>query len=245
LLALALAVPALALATSAFAAAARKGERPGRGWRWALGWLVAPAAGLALLAALALTGIVPSPAAPFDPAAFELGPAEAVAIAAVALAGLAAWWALGLRRLPIGLPRPALAAGCVLAAAAPLTVVWVVNPFTALLLVPLLHPLAAFALAPRARRPAIAVLAIVALAPLALGLAHVAAELGWGADAPWQLAMLASGGGAGPIWLLGVVGTLAAAAALVWAGVAPERRRVPPPPGAPTRGGPVTPPARA
>ena len=84
-----------------------------------------------------------------------------------------------------------------LAAVAACVVVWLANPYLALLLVPLVHLVAV--LGTRGRRPAALALPVLAVAalPLVAALVYVASELDWGASTPLQLAALMAGGGIG------------------------------------------------
>ena len=108
-------------------------------------------------------------------------------------------------------PRPGrygVGAAAGLAAVAACFVVWLANPYLALLLVPLVHLVAV--LGTQGRRPAALALPVLAVAalPLAVALVYVASELGWGASTPLQLAALMAGGGIGPVQAIGCVFTL-------------------------------------
>jgi hypothetical protein len=227
LLALTLLVPPAALAVSELARGSRRGEPVARAWRWALGWLVPPAAALLVLFAMGLVGLIPSPPLPYDPTRFAVGPGEVIVLLVVTGVAGAAWWTLGLRRLPTGLTRATLAAGCAAVAVLACATLWIANPYLALLLVGMPHLVALHGLRPGIARVAAIPVAALAALPLAAALAAVASALDWGVTTPWHLALLVTGGGSGPLETPAALGTLAAAAALVWASIAPDRRRTP------------------
>jgi hypothetical protein len=103
--------------------------------------------------------------------------------------------------------------------------VWLANPYLALLLVPLAHVVAIFGT--QGRRPA--ALAVPALAvaaiPLLAALLYVGAELDWGASAPLQLAALMAGGGIGPVQAIGCTFALSSVAAVATCALATARAR--------------------
>jgi hypothetical protein len=101
--------------------------------------------------------------------------------------------------------------------------VWLANPYLALLLVPLVHLVAV--LGTQGRRPAALVmpLLIVGALPLAAALTYVASTLDWGASLPLQLATLMAGGGIGALQAIGAVFTLASVAAMAAAALATVR----------------------
>jgi hypothetical protein len=234
-LAIALILPALIAAVDAVARASRRGALPIAA-RWALARPLPFLAALLVLYALALIGVVPRPAFPFDPGRYGLATSEALALALLALVAAAAWWRLGRNRMGVRLVPQAGAAMLGLGASAALLVIWLANAYLALLLVPLAHPWIVQA-RPR-RRPgrALAMATVaVALLPLALGAASVAGRLGLDGAVPWQLALaIGDGGIAVPVALAGAVlaGSLAGLIVLAGAGAeagppgpAPPRRR--------------------
>ena len=173
---------------------------------------------------------MPRPPLPYDPSRFALGLTEVLALVGLAALAGAVWWRLGLRRPPAAPDRATVAAACAAVALVAAGVLWLANPFLALLVAPLPHLLALHAGGPNLARRAAAPLAIAALLPLAAALTHVAGRLDWGASAPWQLVLLATGGGIGPVQAASALGVLAASAALVWASLGqaartPEGRR--------------------
>jgi hypothetical protein len=183
---------------------------------WGL-WVLACAAPFALTCAaargLAAAGLIPvAPATPAPAPGVPLDAAAAVTVAALALVAALATLVLrpAIARRPSAVPGagdppgPALAAMLVLGLVA--GAVWVVNPYSAALLVAPLHLWAA-AVSPAVRarlgRVAAPALILVALLPLALAAAAVAAQLGLGPVAfAWTVVLLVAGGGAGvPGWL--------------------------------------------
>ena len=214
LVVLALLLPPLAVAASVLARATRDGGRIGRAFSWALEWWI-PALVLCLgIYALSVVGVMPATGVPYDPAGVELGASEAIALVLLlALAGWL-WWILHLRRIPA--PPGPLAAGAAagLAGVAACLLVWLANPYLALLLVPLVHLVAV--LGTKGRRPAALVtpLLVVATLPLAAALVYVASTLDWGASLPLQLVTLMAGGGIGALQAIGAVFTLASVAAV-------------------------------
>jgi hypothetical protein len=220
---LALLLPPLAVAASVLARAMRDGGSIARAFSWAIEWWI-PAVVISLgIYGLAVLDVIPSSGVPYDPARFELGVSEAVGL--VLVIGLAAWlwWVLHLRRIPS--PPGALGVGAAagLAAVAACVVVWLANPYMALLLVPLAHLVAV--LGTQGRRPAALAMPVLALTalPLAVALVYVGSELDWGASTPLQLAVLMAGGGIGPVQAIGCVLTLSSVAAVATAALATAR----------------------
>jgi hypothetical protein len=181
-----------------------------------------------LLKALGVAGagpIVPAPpgSAPFD------GTAAAVVIAAV-LTLVLAWllWRALVRRLALGTrPDPDVTGLAVLLVLVPLTaIVWIANPYEALLLIPALHLwllLASPELRPR--RAGALLLVLAGLAPLALTIAFYVHQLGLGlGGAAWTAVQLVTGGrvglGGALLWSIALG---AAAAAAMLAASEPDR----------------------
>ena len=138
---------------------------------------------------------------PFDGAA-------ARAVVTVALAFALAWltWPMLVRRLGLEVRPSAEGAGLslLLVLLAVCVVVWIIDPFTALLLLPGLH-LFLFIVSPERRPRPLAALALVALAllPLLLLVAFYARQLGLGpGELAWAAVLLLAGGH------LGVLGAL-------------------------------------
>jgi hypothetical protein len=181
--------------------------------RWAL-WTLACALPFLVCALLAILlgalGAIAAPRPPVSPGALPFdGPALEAALATV-LALVLAWlaWPAATRRLGLpvrpageGLARPAAAIAMLLVLTALAAVVWAVNPFTALLLVPALHLWLVLATPEQRpagrvpfRAPALAAVAL-GLVPLALLVAFYAHQfdLGLGGVAHTALLLLAGG----------------------------------------------------
>lgn len=201
LLALALLAPVVVVSVDGIARASRREEPVLAALAWVLSRAI-PFVLTALLAyALALVGLIPAPAFPFDPArhGFGLG-AAAASLVLVAAFAVAVNFA---RRLP--LPEeaaealgPAIGAGLSVATLG----IWLANPFLALLLVPTAH-LWLIAGLPEMRGRAVAAIALSAAGMLvpAIALASLGARLGVGFEAPWQLLLMFTGRHFGPLAL--------------------------------------------
>lgn len=191
----------LAVTVDWFARLNRRREPIGRWMLWALA-CAAPFLVAALFARLlGLVGALSSaPAAAAMPSALPFDSLAARSVAATVLVLGLSWalWPLAMRRLGLAVVPAAEAAGlslmvvlCALCA-----VVWVLNPYTALLLVLGLHVsllVASPALRPR-RLGALALVAL-ALAPFALLVAFYAHQLGLGpGDVAWTAVRLVAGG---------------------------------------------------
>ncbi len=223
LVVLALLLPPLAVAASILARARREGGHIGRALSWAIEWWL-PALIVCLgIYGLAVLEVIPATGVPYDPARVELGASEVIGLILVIALAAWLWWILHLRRVPS--PPGSLGAGAAagLAAVAACFVVWLVNPYMALLLVPLVHLVAV--LGTQGRRPAALALPVLALAavPLAVALIYVASELGWGTSTPLELAALMAGGGIGFIQAIGVFFTLTSVGAVATAALATVR----------------------
>jgi hypothetical protein len=193
LIALALLAPPAALAVTGLARSARDGTAQ-TAIGWVLAWVTPGLVALVALYALALVGLIPTPQFPFDPATLSLGFDEGIAL--LFLCGVAIAVAIvgpGLH-LPAGPSRATLAAAAAAVAVAAALVVWLVNPFLALLLVPITHVVAVHGRREPLGQLAVAAVALAAAIPFGAALLHVASELGWGAEAPWQVAVLTATG---------------------------------------------------
>ena len=144
-LSLTLILPALVASIDAFARARRRKEPIARWLRWLGVQVAAVVAALVLAELLDLAGAMPDPpSAPVDPDLNPLDVPALVVLAAVA-ATAAALWAGGrfvvVRTDPklADLAAPGAACATCLALSATVLLLWVVNPYTALLLVPALH----------------------------------------------------------------------------------------------------------
>lgn len=173
-------------------------------WALACGAPFLAAAVFALL--LGAAGVFPAPRPPVSPAALALNRSSLEALLAVALLLLLAWlaWPALLRR--VSLPPQPRSPDAVLAALLVLTtlttVVWVLDPLTALLLLPALHLWLLFAApaparSPLGRRPGLWAPLLVALGllPLVLLVAFYAGHLGLGLGGVLHTALLLVAGG--------------------------------------------------
>jgi len=145
LLALTLILPALAVSVDAFARARRRREAVSAWLVWIAAATLPFVFGLGLAHLLALLGATPEiPAAPVAPALYPLDAPAAAVLAAIAFVVALSWW--GLRRVA-GRTDPALAdssapgaaVACALVLSLVLVALWVVNPFSALILTPAVH----------------------------------------------------------------------------------------------------------
>ncbi len=195
LLALTLLLPAGAVAVDGLIRATRRNESVLAALIWALTRALPFAAVLLLAYLLAFVGIAPAPEYPFDPARFEFG-FRAVAVLFVLTGGFViALLSFRPLRVPPRVDREALCPALGVLAVLALLVIWLVNPYLALLLVPFAH---LWILSGRPNSPvsatAVVVVALVAAIPIAAALAHVVTRLELGAQAPWQLLLMLTGG---------------------------------------------------
>jgi hypothetical protein len=199
----------LIVAVDGLARLRRRGGRVGRGMLWTLSCAL-PFFACALFAyLLGVLGVLgAAPHTPAAPRALPLDGSAAVALVAVALVFALAWleWHTLVTRLGWGArPDPqstGLAVTLVLLVLS--VVVWALDPFTSLLLVPALHVWLLLA-DPESRPRARGALALVAvgLLPLALLVFFYAHQLGFGPGSiAWAALLLVAGGHVG---LLGAV----------------------------------------
>ena len=144
-LSLTLILPALVGSIDAFARARRRKEPVARWLRWLAAQVLPFAAALVLAELLALAGATPEP--PSAPVAPDLNPLDAPALLVLGavIGAAAALWAAG--RFVVVRADPALedhaapGAACAVCLALSVTVLllWVVNPYAALVLVPAVH----------------------------------------------------------------------------------------------------------
>jgi hypothetical protein len=240
-LAAALLLPLLVAAVDGLARVRRR-RRPVAVWlRW-LATLALPFVAAALLVRLlGLGGVVPRLRGAVDPAALPAQPAVLAVVALFVVLGF-------LVRAPVARalgvaarPGPDDVAGASAALAIALLVlgaaVWVVNPYTALLLAPALH-LWLLAAVPEVRlpRPVLVAGVVAGLVPFALVGVLYLSQLGLGPfELAWTGVLLVAGGTAGPLGLLGWSAILACA---LGAGALALRKRDPDAAGA--DGAPVT-----
>ncbi|MEJ7875180.1 MAG: hypothetical protein WKF62_00855, partial [Solirubrobacterales bacterium] len=194
MLVLALLLPPAALGASLLARAQRQGESLGRALGWGVEWWLPAIVICAGIYGLGLVGFIPGAGVPYDPAQYDLGLAEAAALVLLGALAIWLWWVLGLRRVPPSPSAQALGAAAGLLAVAACLLVWITNPYLALVLLPLIHLIAIFGA--RDRRPAALALPAFAVAVIPLGAStlYVASALDWGGSLPWQLAVLVAGG---------------------------------------------------
>jgi hypothetical protein len=235
LLGLSLIAPALVASIDGLARARRRREPVGRWVRWVL------VAGLPLLVVLVLsklmvwTGIVADPpAAPLPPALRPLHGSDVILLGV--LAGLAAlvwligWrWARGSRRARLDPASPGAGSVLALVLSVSVLLVWFVNPYAALMVVPALHLwlLASIADVPR-RGPVPVLLALGGLLPFAVVVLYYLDKLSINPlEGVWYLFLVVSSGDVGlfaclcSCLLVGVFGSLVA--------VLLARARKPPP----------------
>jgi MFS family permease len=213
LLTLTLIVPALAACVDGMARAARRREPALGSLLWALSRALPFLAALLAAYLLALVGIAPDPRFPFDPGIYEFGwRAAGVLVAITAVFAAVAVLVRPLSRPPKPL-RETLATALGVVASVALVGIWLVNPYLALLCVPLGHLWLLGARPATAASIAGTLLGIVvSLVPLVAATAHLADRLGLGAETPWTLVLLVTGGQIG--FLEAVLGCLVAGSVL-------------------------------
>ena len=179
---------------------------------------------------LGALGVLPAtPRSPAAPGSLPVDGSAAAALVAVALVFVLAWflWRSLVGRLGWGTsPDPQGGGLALLLVLLPLTViVWAIDPYTALLLIPALHIWLLLA-APELRPRPLASLGLVALGllPLALLAAFYVNHLGLGPlDAPWMALLLLAGGHVGILGaILWSVALGCAAAAVMLSFTLPE-----------------------
>jgi hypothetical protein len=195
LLALALLLPAALVAIDGFGRAWRRGQAGAGTIGWALGRTLPFLAVLLFAYLLSLIGIASRPHFPFDPGRFEAG--WRAAIVFVLIGGALAGMLLVSRPLttPRGAAREALASGVGLISCAAVLVVWFINPYLALLLVPMAHVWLATAITDRRVRlvTTLVVLALALVLPL-IAIGSLAGRLEVGIAVPWHLLLMVTGG---------------------------------------------------
>jgi hypothetical protein len=195
LLALTLILPAGVAAVDALARAARRSLQPVRSLAWAAARAMPFVGGLGVLYALAAVGLIPRPPFPFDPGAFELGARAASAFALIALAAVGSVVFLRASRVTAATAPPASAAATGALGATSALVLWLVNPYLALLAVPSVHVwLLAEAGEGRRRQMLVAVAALLSALPVLAALRSVSGALDLGGDAPWTFTLMLADG---------------------------------------------------
>lgn len=204
LLAIVLVLPVLLAAIDAFARVRRRRERVSMWLRWVAVCIVPFA--LAALLAIGLFQVGLIDAAPAGPVAGSAAAPGGAALAVVLVALVLGWFGMRpwLARLAGVRGEPAVggaATAVVLVLCAATVVVWVVNPYASLLLVPALH-LWLLAMAPEThlRRPlALGLYAIGLLPPLLVAYAY-ARQFGLDPlELSWMGLLLVAGGGIPPL----------------------------------------------
>lgn len=231
-LAAALLLPALVASIDAFARARRR--RAGvPGWWRSVIFRTLPFVAVYIAAELlVLVGQAPNPgSAPPAPDAYPLDGAAAATLGVSLAAGILAWLLVrpSLKRHAPEAARGGPGAVTAVALCAVATLVWLVNPFTALLLVPAVHlwMLAMLAGGHLRRGTAIAAVAVGLAPPLAAGAVYLD-RLGLNpVEALWYLWLLVGGHAIGPLSTL-LLCTLAGVAASAFAVMAARVGAAPP-----------------
>jgi hypothetical protein len=233
-------LPMWIAAVDGLARVRRRREPVAGGLRWVLAGALPFALTGAFIVLLALVGLLAAaPRAPVPGGAIPVSWGVLAAAAAVFLAGWVLLRPTALRALAAHRPPTTAghAAAVLVVLASGTFVLWLRNPYAALLLVPAAH-LWLLAVAPEVRLPppASVGLVLLGLVPLALACGAVAGQLGLGArEAGWTALLLLAGGHIGPAAWLGwsVLAGCGVGAALVALRLRPE---VPPLPPVTTRG---------
>jgi hypothetical protein len=194
LLAAALLLPVALICVDGLAAASRANEPVLRTLLWTLAAALPFLAVLVLALLMSRLGLIPDPAFPFDPRSHSLGVGGAVALV-VLLAGFVLSVVMMLRLRPPAGGDDALTPSIGLLIFAACAVVWLADPFLALLLVPTAH-LWLFAALPdlRGRVPLVAALLVLGTVVPLVAVGWLGASLGVGWQAPWQLLLMFTGG---------------------------------------------------
>lgn len=198
-LALALLLPAAVAAGDLCARVARRDLGFVPGLIWAAACALPFIGALAVFYALALVGLVPRPDFPFDPGLYGLGARGAVTFAAMLLVLAGSILLLRQRNITARAAPEGAFAACAAIAVAALLVVWIVNPYLALLLTPTAHVWLLAAQPGRWAQARTAIASLVALVGFAAALAAVAAALDLGSSAPWTFALMVADGQIGLI----------------------------------------------
>lgn len=236
-LAVALILPALVATVDAFARVRRRRE-PVLAWiAWLGAAVLALVVALGLAYFLGLVGAIDAPSAPVSPALYPVGVGPIVAL--VALVGVAAlsWW--GLRRFAVttdpdlrDTAAPGAAVVVSLALVAYVIALWLVNPFSALIMVPALHlwMLAALVDPAPSRRGRIALVLGGLALPLLLVIYDLAVLSVNPVGGAWYVLLLVTGGHLGLVSAL--LGCMFVA---ILGSVCSIALSTPPPPAAPER----------
>jgi len=209
-LSLTLLLPALVGSIDAFARARRRKEPVGRWLRWLAAQVLPFAAALVLAELLVLAGATPHP--PAAPIAPDLNPLDAPALLVLAAVGgaAAALWAAGrfvvVRTDPPLGDHAAPGAACAICLALSLTalVLWIVNPYAALILVPAVHfwLLATIVDSGPPRRARLVLVGAGLLLPLLVGVYYLVNLSLDPLSGAWYLLLLVVGGHVGVVTAL-------------------------------------------
>src|SRR5512133_2310891 len=220
LLAIALLVPVGLVSIDGLAAASRASEPVLRTLLWPLGRSIPFLAVMLLALLMSLVGLIPRPDFPFDPQRHVFGVGSALVVVALAAAfvlSIAATRRLG----PPAAADEALTPAIGLVIFTMTVVVWLANPYLALLLVPTAHLWLAASLREMRAGPLPVLLALLlALVLPALAIAYLGSSLGVGWGVPWQLLLMFTGGHFDllqPLALCGLGGCLIAICELAFA----------------------------
>jgi hypothetical protein len=195
LLALTLLLPVVIAAIDGAARARRRDLHLTAGLAWAAARGLPLIGALAVLYGLTFVGLVPQPPFPFDPALFDLGARAWITLALIVVAiGLSAYalrvFGVSAARAPASAP-----AGLGLVAAIAGLMLWLANPYLALLVVPVAHVwLLATSGSGALRAAAVLAACVAACLPLAAALASVAGALDLGGGAPWTFVLMVADG---------------------------------------------------
>jgi hypothetical protein len=195
LLALALLLPAALASLDSVGHAFRRGAPVGRALVWSASRSVPLLAALLLLYLLAVTGIVARPDFPFDPGRFRVGATEILTMALLAIVVGAGYYRIQGWRVPAELPSALAAPALGVVAALAVLIVWLANPYLALLLVPAAHVWVLDARRTGALPWPLALGAIaLSLLPVAAAVLEVAGSLDLGPGAPWHFLLMVGDG---------------------------------------------------
>jgi hypothetical protein len=194
LLAATLLLPVGLVCMDGLAAASRADEPVRRTLLWTLGRSLPFVAVLAFALLMSLVGLIPRPAFPFDPQSHSFGVGPALGLVALLAAFVLS--AVGTRALgPPASAEEALTPSIGLVIFVATAIVWLADPFLALLLVPTAHLWLAAALPEVRRVPLLALVALLLgmVVPL-VAVAYLGSSLGVGWAVPWQLLLMFTGG---------------------------------------------------
>jgi len=226
MLALALLIPVALGAGSGLSTAAEGPLQAGRAALWVALRALPFLAALLLFGFATLTGLMPSPAFPFDPAIEGLGTGGAITVAAAVLLYCTVAFFLRPLRAPAPKAAPLAASAAILLAVAPTLGLWTINPYLAMLVALGLQAWVAAAATERGRLAA-AGLVLLGLLPLVALVVNLASRFDAGAGVGQDLLLMLADGqiGAG----LALIGCLLAGCgvALVAAARGRPRRRAP------------------